>query len=183
MHTKGCLLHNAAKALCQDILNYESSIADLPWPPQVETLEERMECMPKSLTDFLSTLLINPGHISTSTNCLIGTFPQDLINGVTRGRVTMFKYFMLGVGLHNITGQELPIRILSYLGQCIDYKTVCQSETAEAEIVRQLYEEGTSPGLRPISEDDVVLTHFWADNFNKKLEIDKCNDMKTQLTL
>ena len=54
--------------------------------------------------------------------------------------------------------------------------TVCQSETAEAEIARQLYQEGASPGLRPISEDDLVLTHFWADNFNKKLESDKGNN-------
>ena len=101
-----------------------------------------MESMPKSLTDFLSTLLINPGHTSTSsTNCLIESSSQDLINGVTRGRVTMLKHFILGVGLHNITGQQLPIRILSHLDHCIDYKTVRQSETAEAEIAHQLYHE------------------------------------------
>ena len=88
----------------------------------------------------------------------------------------MLKHFIRGVGLHNITGQQLPVRILSNLGHCIAYKTVCQSETAEAEIARQLYQEGASPGLRPISDDDVVfLTHFWADNFNKKLENDKGN--------
>ena len=45
MHTKGCLLHNAAKALRQDILDYENSLPDLTWPLQVETLKERMECM------------------------------------------------------------------------------------------------------------------------------------------
>ena len=54
--------------------------------------------------------------------------------------------------------------------------TVLQSETAEAEIARQLYQEGASPGLRPISEDDLALPHFWADNFNKKLESDKGNN-------
>ena len=81
MHTDECLQHNAAKALRQDILDYESSLPDLPWPLQVEILKERMESMPKSLTDFLSTLLINPGHIRTSsTNCLIESFSQDLIN-------------------------------------------------------------------------------------------------------
>ena len=112
MYTKERLLYNAAKALRQDILDYESSLPDLPWPPQMETLKERMESMPKSLTDFLSTLLINPGHISiSSTNCLIESFSQDLINGVTRGRVTMHKYLILGVGLHNFTGQQLTIRI------------------------------------------------------------------------
>ena len=98
--------------------------------------------MPKSLTDFLSTLQINPGHLSTSsTNCLIESSSQDLINGVTRERVTMLKHFILGVGLHNFTGQQLPIRILSHLDHCIEYKTVCQSETAVAEIAHQLFQE------------------------------------------
>ena len=32
MHTEECLQHNAAKALRQDILDYESSLPDLPWP-------------------------------------------------------------------------------------------------------------------------------------------------------
>ena len=31
------------KALRQDILDYESSLPDLPWLPQVETLKQRME--------------------------------------------------------------------------------------------------------------------------------------------
>ena len=97
--------------------------------------------------------------------------------------MTMLNHCILGVGLHNITGQQLPIRILSHLGDCIDYKAVCQSETAEAEIARQLYQEGSSPGLRPISEDDVVLTHFWADNFDKKLKSDKGNDMINSIHL
>ena len=81
VHTEECPQHNAAKALRQDILDYESSLPDLPWPLHVEILKELMESMTKSLTDFLSTLLINPGHIRTSsTNCLIESFSQDLIN-------------------------------------------------------------------------------------------------------
>ena len=43
MYTKECLLHNAVKALRQDILDYDSSLHDLPWLPQVETLKEPME--------------------------------------------------------------------------------------------------------------------------------------------
>ena len=42
MYTKECLLHNAVKALRQDILDYESSFPDLPWPPQVETLKAQV---------------------------------------------------------------------------------------------------------------------------------------------
>ena len=55
------------------------------------------------------------------------------------------------------------------MGHCIDYKSVCQIETAEAEVASMLYEECTSPGLNPLTEDEKVLTYLWADNFNKKL--------------
>ena len=40
-------------------------------------------------------------------------------------------------------------------------------------MARQLYQEGAFPGLRPISEDDLVLTHLGADNFNKNLRVRK----------
>ena len=83
------------------------------------------------------------------------------------------KHFLLGLGLHNITGQKLSVRIVSNLGHCIDYKSVCQIQTAEAEVASMLCEEGTSPGLKPQTEDDKVLTYFWADNFNKKIDSEK----------
>ena len=52
-----------------------------------------------------------------------------------------------------------------------------QIETAEAEIARQLYDEGTSLGLRPLTADDSVFTYFWADNFNKKVDSEKETNM------
>ena len=36
-----------------------------------------------------------------------------------------------------------------------------------------LYEEGRSPALKPLTEDEKVLTYFWADNFNKKIDGEK----------
>ena len=50
---------------------------------------------------------------------------------------------------------------------------MCQIETGEAEIVCQLYDEGTLPGLRPLTADDSVFTYFWANNFNKKVDSEK----------
>ena len=50
---------------------------------------------------------------------------------------------------------------------------MCQIETAQAEIVRQLYDEGTSPGLRTLTADDSVFTYFWANNFDKKVDSEK----------
>lgn len=76
----------------------------------------------------------------------------------------------MGLGLHNLIGQKLPIQILSRLGHSLSYHTVTSIETAQAEASQLCYEEGTSEGLKPISENDFVFTYFWADNFNKKIE-------------
>ena len=177
-NTKEYLLKAAAKALHSEILEYEKSLPDLSWPPQIDVLKERNESIPSMGTNFLDILLKAPGHSnSVFTQRLIDSFSQDLVHGVSRGRVITLKHFALGVGMHNITGQKFPARILYSLGYCIDYESVCQSETAEAEIARQLYEEGMSPGLQPKTEEDSVLTHFWADNFNKKVESDTGKDM------
>ena len=107
---------------------------------------------------------------------MVTSFSQDLIHGISRGRVVTLKHLLLGFGLHNITGQKLPIQILANLGHSLNYKSVCQIETAEAEIALQLYEEGTSPGLRPLT-DDLAFTYFWADNFNKKVDSEKGTNM------
>ena len=47
MHTKQCLLHSAAKAVHQDVPDYERGLPDLPWPGRVETPKNRMESMPR----------------------------------------------------------------------------------------------------------------------------------------
>ena len=67
----------------------------------------------------------------------------------------------------------MPKKILSNLGKRADNKTVCQLETAQAEVAQLLYDQGTSSGLKASSNDTYVFTYFWADNFNKKIECDK----------
>ena len=146
----------------------------MPWPPPIEYLENRNQELPPKLTNFVQMVLKSSNcPRSEKVNCITLSFSQDLVHGITRGRVMTLKRFLLGLGLHNITGQKLPVRIVSNLGHCIDYKSVCQIETAEAEVASMLYEEGTSPGLKPLTEDDKVLTYFWADNFNKKIDSKK----------
>ena len=54
---------------------------------------------------------------------------------------------------------------------------MCQIETAKAGIACQFYGEGSSPGLRPLTADDLVFTYFWADNFNKKVDSEKGTNM------
>ena len=121
-NTKEYLLKAAAKALHSEILEYEKSLPDLSWPPQIDVLKERNESIPSLVINFFDILLKAPGHSnSVFTQRLIDSFSQDLVHGVSRGRVITLRHFALGVGMHNITGQKLPIRILYNLGHCIDY--------------------------------------------------------------
>ena len=171
----GCneaLLQEAAKYLQSEVLAYKNSLPELPWPPQIDTLVKRSELIPSSLINFLNILLKSTNHPnSEKVSCMVASFSQDLIHGISRGRVVTLNHYLLG--LHNITGQKLPIQILANLGHSLTYKSVCQTETAEAEIARQLYDEGTYPGLRPLTADDSVFTYFWADNFNRKVDSEK----------
>ena len=66
--------------------------------------------------------------------CLSFSYTRDFIHGVTRGKVINLKHFLVRIGLHNITGQKLPIQMLSRLGNSVDYNIVCEIETAQAEI-------------------------------------------------
>ena len=97
---------------------------------------------------------------SDTTRRLIDSYSSDLIRGVTRGRIITLKHFLISVGLHNLTGLKMPIRILSHLGHSIDYNVVCEIETAEAELAM------ISLSLNEEPLEETFLTFWWADNFN-----------------
>ena len=59
---------------------------------------------------------------SESVDQLMQSYASDLIYGVTRGNVITAKHFILGLGLHNITGQKKPVEMNHHLGHSIDYK-------------------------------------------------------------
>ena len=61
--------------------------------------------------------------------------------------------------------------MLSRLGHSVDYNTVCEIETAQAEIALQNAEVNPLK-LKPATEKSTVLTVFWADNFNAKSDSD-----------
>ena len=97
---------------------------------------------------------------------LVLSYSPDLIAAVSRRKIVTHKQFLLGIGLHNITGLKTPIRILSHLGHCIDYNLVCEIETAQAEeAVKHLENMEVYT-----SSTDTELTYCWADNFNQSLE-------------
>ena len=82
-----------------------------------------------------------------------------------RGKVIALKNFFVGLGIHNLTGQKVPIQILSHLGHSLDYNLVRKIETAEARQAQEMSSQGEYLPVRPVGEQ-TVLTYFWADNFN-----------------
>ena len=128
---KKAILIECAKVLGEDInyaKNYEMR------PLTIESIKNTEQDCPKLVNDFLTSLLKSEVHdLSDSLKRTVSSFASDLISAVTRGKVVTLKHFLLGVGLHNITGLKTPIIILSRLGHCINYNLVCEAETSQAE--------------------------------------------------
>ena len=106
----------------------------MPWPLTTETIPDGEKTLPESVNKFVSSLLKSEDHsLSDSMKQLVLSYSSDLIAAVSREQVVTLKQFLLGIGLHNITGLKALIRILSNLGHCIDYNLVCEIETTLAE--------------------------------------------------
>ena len=137
LQDKDILIKQTASLLREDITDYMNCLKDMPWPPTIESLTSNDQKMPQSLKLFMDKLLTSPGHDSEIVERLSLSYTRDLIHGVTRGKAISLKHFLVGMGLHNITGQKLPIQMLSRLGHSVDYNTVCEIETAQVEITLQ----------------------------------------------
>ena len=161
----------AAEYLREDILNQSEILPALTWPPDLDELKERSP--PKSLLDFFKFLL----RIRNDKNCtpkycerLAKSYASDVIAAVTRGKMITAKQYLLALGLHNITGQRKVVDILSKLGHCLTYNLTCEIETTLAAKAQELSVNDTFLPLRPSSQDKYVLTVFWVDNFDVKVE-------------
>ena len=164
--SKEQIIKECAKQLRQDILQYASNYS-MPWPLTTEAIADSEKTLPESVNDFISHLLKPEDHsLLDSMRRLVLSYSSNLIASVSRGKVVTLKQFLLGVGLHNITGLKTPIRILSHLGHCIDYNLVCEIETSQAEEAIKHLEnmELTETSI------DTPITYWWADNFNQTLE-------------
>ena len=139
--------------------------------PDVEELNSEERNLPECLTSFISRLLTGSDQKQyESTSRLIQSYSSDLVYGVTRGKVITAKHFLLGLGLYNITGQKKPVEINHRLGHSIDYNFVCEIETALAEAAQGLANENGALPVKPSSDNETVLTFFWADIFDMKVE-------------
>ena len=77
------------------------------------------------------------------------------MHGVTLGKVTTAKRFLLALGLHNLTGQKKG------------HRDQQQTGTLQAQKIAEM---STALLLKPNNETDIVLTYFWVANFDVTIE-------------
>ena len=77
-----------------------------------------------SVTTFLIKLLHGSSHLSPREEVkrYVSSFAQDLVDAVSRGKFMTVKHILLGSGLHSLTGQKLPIKLLARYGNACTYK-------------------------------------------------------------
>ena len=103
VNDKEMILKLAAEHFRDDIIAHASYALALP--PNSYKLSSTMRNPPPSLTSVFTHLLKSKSNNATNrTKRLIDSYNADIIHGMSRGTVITLKHFLLGVGLHNLTG-------------------------------------------------------------------------------
>lgn len=161
------IVKEAARLIRADILRNVNEIKETNWPPTHEELSSITRQPPESILTFLNILFKNDSRNSPNIDRQIQSYAYDLVHGVTRGNVIQKKHYLLALGFHHFTGSRLIVDILNKLGHCMSYNNTCDIETAQAELAIKVSQEKTNIlPLQPKSLYDIVLTHFWVDNFD-----------------
>ncbi len=169
--SKEFILKEAAKIVRTDILAVIDNALELPWPPTPESLSTRDRQPPQSVQDFILRVIHATHHApGDEVKRYVDSFSQDLVHAVSKGKFLTQKHVLLGAGLHSLTGQKTPIKILARLGHCCNYDKVRLIETAQAEVVQKLRSLEYPLPLQPANSDMSVLTYFWWDNFDVQKE-------------
>ena len=126
---KDSAIKKVASYLREDIQEYCRSLPALSWPPTVEELCADNRLPPASVTLFLTNLFKSSDHASSkNVNRLVDSYSADLIHGVSGGSFITQKHFLLGLGLHNLTGKREVIQITNRLGHSISYYKTSEIE-------------------------------------------------------
>ena len=70
---------------------------------------------------------------------LIESYAPDFIHGVSNGEVLTPEHFLLGLGLHSITGQKKHLQIANRFGHSMTYDKVMEMETCTKAKVSQAF--------------------------------------------
>ena len=110
---------------------------------------------PDILRIFFTTVLSTKDSHNVTSNKVervVESFGQDLMFVVSNGKFITPKYAAVGLGLHSLTGQKQPIKVLSHLGYSMTYDTVNEIETAQAELVEHFNSLNFNLPLQPAAE-------------------------------
>ena len=112
--SKNRILVLAARIIRKSVVEMIKKASQLSWPPSVDELESKSREPLAELTGFLSKLLIDDSHhsIGSTKSCVVRYIANNIIYNVSNGGLLTAKQCALGLGIHNMTGQERPIVIL-----------------------------------------------------------------------
>ena len=166
---KKFILKESARHLWSDITEMISKAPELPWPPTTEALSWPDRQPPESVKELFRSVLHSTHHTPGDDVCrYVESFSQDLVYAVSRGDFFTEKHVVLGTGLHSLTGQKTPIKLLGKLGHSCTYDKVRLIETTQAELIQHLRSLQHPLLLAPASDTGKVLTYFWCNNFDIK---------------
>ena len=112
-------LKNVARRLRSDLLTYCEKIRENNWLPTIEGVTEEYGKPPTSVELFLSCVLkdneVSKRQKGNTENLsrLIDSFTADLVNAVSKGKIITPKHYLVGLGIHNMTGQKTPVQIMN----------------------------------------------------------------------
>ena len=108
LNNKDQIIKKCAKQWRQDILQYALNNS-MPWPLTIETIADGEKTFAESVNKFVSSLSKSEDHsLSYSMKRLVLSYSSDIIAAVSRRKGVQF---LLGIGLHNITGLKAPIQV------------------------------------------------------------------------
>ena len=94
----------------------------LNWSPNIEELLKDERMPPLSVILSMKNLLKHSKHTVLAKKVrLIESYASGFIHGVRNCEVLTPKHFLLGLGLHSITGQKKPSQISSRLGHSMSH--------------------------------------------------------------
>jgi hypothetical protein len=163
LHHRQDTIQAAASYLREDITTHAENLQEMVWPPTIEQLSTEERKPPESVRKFYESIL-SCNNINASR--LADSFSQDLVHGVTKGKTIMEKHFLIGLGIHNLTGQRNVVEILNKFGHSVSYTMASEILTANAESCLEKSRLTSLLPLYPLNAGEIVLTHFWVDNFD-----------------
>jgi hypothetical protein len=106
----------------------------MPWPPVPAELKDASIYIPASLKSFLKMLLSgetdNSATVSARVHRLVESLGQDIVYGITCGKVKTPKQILLPYAVKSLTGCVELIRILNRSGHGVSYSQLEEIDTA-----------------------------------------------------